>query len=253
MNQLNPNASVETLVDGYGWYAVTRLDGNPDLAEVAAEARSISNDLDQAQNNYRPAARAMMSAASVRDAKKYQLDVALRFTHTAFLAWVHNRRSSTYYRATFSNGLAGAICSNVDKEIQIADDIVVTLTSYQVPELASVIQGLQSAIAALKTAVGDYEAALRARKEAWSVVQAAKVTFCRRYYGLYCQIFQIVGDPALAQTYFRRPERSEPASEDAPASEGAQPAVIQTVPITAQVPAEAGPATMTEVEAAHAA
>lgn len=51
MNQLNPSSSVETLVDKYGWYAVTRLDGNPDLAGVAADARTMNNDLDQAYNN----------------------------------------------------------------------------------------------------------------------------------------------------------------------------------------------------------
>jgi len=62
---------------------------------------------------------------------------------------------------------------------------------------------LRAAIDALQAAVVDHSSSLRARKEAWSVVQAAKVTFCQRYYGLFCQVVQVVGDPALARSYFR--------------------------------------------------
>ncbi len=92
MNQLSPVWSVETLVDVYGWYAVTRLDGNPNLAAVAADARSMNSDLEQSQVDFRSVARANLSSASTRDAQKYQLDAALRNVRTAVLGWVYNRR-----------------------------------------------------------------------------------------------------------------------------------------------------------------
>jgi len=99
MNQLSPSSSAETLVDGYGWYTVTRLEGNPALAAVAAEARSMNSDLDESQANFRSVARATMSSASTRDARKYQIDAALRNARTAVLIWVHNcRRIGTLNR-----------------------------------------------------------------------------------------------------------------------------------------------------------
>ena len=211
MNQLNPNSSFETLVDGYGWYAVTRLDGNPELAAVAAEARNMNNDLDQAHLAYRTVARATMSSASARDQQKYKLDAALRNARTAVLSWVHNRRASKYYRAIFPNGLTGALCCNVEEELQIARNVLTKMSEYEVPALAPAIEVLRTAITAVEAALVDYEAALRSREEAWSVVQAAKVTFCQRYYGLYCQVAQILGDAALASTYFRHDRKPTPA------------------------------------------
>ncbi len=237
MNQLNPTSSIETLVDAYGWYAVTRLDGNPDLAPVAAEARRVNNDLDQAHLTFRSVARTTMSSASARDAQKYQLDAALRNARTAVLGWVHNRRSSKYYRAIFPNGLTGAIATNAEKELQIARDILTKMGEYQVPMLTPAMEVLQTAIAAVEAALVNYEAALRARKEAWSVVQAAKVTFCHRYYGLYCQVVQIVGDPALASTYFRHDRKPSSVLPEVPESSGASPAVPETVTTTVVEPA----------------
>jgi hypothetical protein len=229
LNQLSPTSSVETLVDAYGWYAVTRLDGNPALAAAATEARSMIGDLDQSHVNFRSVARANMSSASARDTRKYQLDSALRSVRAAVLIWVHNRRSSKYYRAIFPCGLAGAICVNADEELQIARDILTKMTQYAVPELGPATDTLRGAIEALEAALADYAVSLRARKDAWSLVQAAKVTFCRRYYGLFCQVVQIVGDPALAMTYFRHEPRPAPAPTEIPETSGACPAVPQPV------------------------
>ncbi len=239
MNQLSPTSSVETLVDGYGWYAVTRLDGNPDLAAVAAEARRMNSDLDQSHANFRSVARANMSSASARDTRKYQLDAALRNARTAVLIWVHNRRSSKYYRAIFPSGLAAAIGVNAEEELQIARNILTKMTEYAVPELGPATEVLRAAIEALEAALGDYAVSLRARKEAWSVIQAAKVTFCRRYYGLYCQVVQIVGDPALAMTYFRHERRPASALPEVPESSGPSPAVPETVTTTCVESAQA--------------
>ncbi len=237
MNQLSPTSSVETLVDGYGWYAVTRLDGNPDLAAVAAEARSMNSDLDQSHDNFRSVARANMSSASARDTRKYQLDAALRNARTAVLGWVHNRRSSRYYRAIFPRGLSGAISTSVHEELQSARSILTKMTEYAVPELGPATEVLRAAIEALDAALVDYAVSLRARRDAWSVIQAAKVTFCRRYYGLFCQVVQIVGDPALAMTYFRHERRPAPAPQEVPESSGASPAVPQAVITTVVEPA----------------
>jgi len=211
MNQLNPRSSFETLVDGYGWYAVTRLDGDPELAAVAADARNINNDLEQTYLAYRAVARATMSSASARDQQKYKLDAALRNARTVVLGWVHNRRASKYYRTIFPNGLTGALCRSAEEELQIARNVLTKMSEYEVPALAPAIEVLQTAITAVEAALVDYDAAVRAREEAWSVVQAAKVTFCQRYYGLYCQVAQILGDPAIASTYFRHDRKSAPA------------------------------------------
>ncbi len=227
MNQLSPVWSVETLVDVYGWYAVTRLDGNPDLEAVAADARGMNSDLEQAQADFRSVARANLSAASTRDAQKYQLDAALRNARTAVLGWVYNRRSSRYYRAIFPGGLSGAISTNADEELQIARNILTKLGEYEVPALGPAMEVLRAVIEALEAALAHYASSLRAKKEAWSIVQAAKVTFCRRYYGLYCQVVQIVGDPALAMTYFRRVRKSS-ASQDSSALSEFPPAVTST-------------------------
>jgi hypothetical protein len=239
MNQLSPTSSVETLVDGYGWYAVTRLDGNPALAAVAAEARSMNSDLDQSHVNFRSVARATMSSASARDTRKYQLDAALRNARTAVLSWVHNRQSSRYYRAIFPGGLSGAICVTAEEELQTARNILTKMTEYAVPELGPATEALRAAIEALEAALADHAVSLRARKDAWSVIQAAKVTFCRRYYGLYCQVVQIVGDPALAMTYFRHERRSASAPPEVPAPSAASPAVPQAVTNTVVEPAQA--------------
>jgi len=214
MNQLNPTSSFETLVDQYGWYAVTRLDGNPDLAAVAADARSNNSDLEQAQVGFRSAARAAMSSASARDEQKYQLDAALRSVRTAVLNWVRNRRSSQYYRTIFPGGLRGVLRTNSEEGLQAARDVLTRMAGCQVPALEPAMEELGAAIDALQVAVWDHSSALRARNEAWSIVQATKVTFCQRYYGLYCQTVQIVGDPALARSYFRYERRvPEPAQD----------------------------------------
>jgi len=210
MNQLNPTSSFETLVDGYGWYAVTRLDGNPDLAAIAAEARSVNNDLEQAHLTFRSVKRATLSSASARDEQKYKLDAALRNARTAVLSWVYNRRASKYYQAIFPNGLSGALCCNAEEELQIARNILTKMNEYDVPVLAQAKDVLQTAIESVEAALANYEAAVRRQKEAWSVVQAAKVTYCQRYYGLYCQVVQVVGDPALASTYFRHDRKPSP-------------------------------------------
>lgn len=236
MNQLSPSSSFETLVDVYGWYAVTRLDGNPDLATVAADARSMNSDLEASYDNFRSVARANMSSVSARDTQKYQLDAALRGARTAVLGWVHNRRSSKYYRAIFPGGLSGAIRCGAAEELQIARNVLTKMTELQVPVLAPAMETLRAAIEALEAALANCAVSLRALKDAWSVVQAAKVTFCRRYYGLYCQVVQILGDPALAMTYFRRERRPASALPEVPEASGASPAIPQAVPTTVVAP-----------------
>jgi len=189
----------------------------------------MNSDLDQSHDNFRSVSRANMSSASARDTRKYQLDAALRNARTAVLIWVHNRRSSRYYRAIFPRGLAGAISTSADEELQAARSILTKMTEYAVPELGPATEVLRAAIEALDAALVDYAVSLRARKDAWSVVQAAKVTFCRRYYGLFCQVVQIVGDPALAMTYFRHERRPASLPPEVPESSGASPALPETI------------------------
>ena len=45
MKQLSPSFSAPTLSDKYGAYLTAGLDGNPNLAEVAAAARDVVSDL----------------------------------------------------------------------------------------------------------------------------------------------------------------------------------------------------------------
>lgn len=137
------------------------------------------------------------------------------------IGWVHNRRSSTFYKVIYPGGFARTIRSNAGEELEIARDIVIKLTGYQAPELAPAIEMLQSAADALEPALAAHAGALRAEKDAWASVQAAKCNFCKRYYGLYCQLVQILGDPGLASTYFpraRRAARPEEVPESAPQS-----------------------------------
>ena len=244
MRRINTGLSGLTILLRYCAYALSRLRGNPALSEEANLLEGAATELQGSLQSNQVAINSAMAALAVRDARKYELDVALRAARLGVLSIVRNNRGSQIYRTIFPNGFADVLRSNPVDEINQARNVLRRMTELQSPALGPAAEALQVAIDALVAAITDSEAADRAEADSRVTLLNVKIRFASQYEDIYRRLTNILGDWRLAETYFRRFPKvkavADPVPEDVPQAEGT--AVPRLVVAAEGAPAGATPA-----------
>ena len=230
MQRLRPRSiGARTILNRFLPYVLARLESHPELAAVTALVQMAHDSLESALWKFWSAQKETMAAASVRDARRYQLDAALRTLRTAILVTTFNDRRSTLYQAVFPDGFSSVIESNPTDELAQARRILQVLDEFPNPDLAPAVDRLQRAGDALAAALTGLHTAVAEEQAASGALATAKQSCCMKYEASYYQLVLALRERRQAETFFRRVRRSEAGQRQSDAEQ-------QVVPRSLEVP-----------------
>ncbi|MBD3160746.1 MAG: hypothetical protein GF346_01265 [Candidatus Eisenbacteria bacterium] len=212
--------SGETMRRAYGLYHLTRLKGEPELAERAAAFGQAQEALERRIATHAAAREATMVAMAVRDAKEEKLNIAVRNLFLSLRRKLQTNRKAPTFRAFFPDGLSEVLNLPLEEKLDRVKVLLAHIEEEADEAFSGEAEPLAAAGDAAQGALEAYEAAVLARAEAWSLLRAEKLVWLKAYRNSYRNLqILFADDPQRAEAYFRRPHRrSDPDEEEAEGS-----------------------------------
>ncbi len=170
-----------TLLREYGLYHQTRLDGDKNLAGMAASWRKAQERLKAKVDAHDAAAASAMTAMAVRDGEDAALDSSLRAFYGALLAKTGNDRKSPLFDIYFPQGITAIANAPMEMELQKVSILLTKLAQEEDEALKSHMGPITAAMNNLAAAIDHHKAAHDAELQAYGLVEQEKVNWLDAY------------------------------------------------------------------------